>query len=66
MRISRIRLTEEASRLRPRKAGSPLGEPDEAKLLVDIAIRKTMYRRPVNLVFSAQPLTKPAAGMSFD
>ena len=25
-----------------------------------------MYRWPVNLVFSAQPLTKPAAGMSFD
>ncbi len=28
VRISRIRLTEEASRFRPRKAGCPLGKPN--------------------------------------
>ena len=66
MRISRIRLTGEASRLRPRKAGGPLGEPDQTKLVVDVAIRKTLDRRPLKLVLSAQPLTKPPAGMSFD
>ena len=66
VRISRIRLTEEASRPRPRKAGSPPGEPDQAQSLVDIAIRKTVDRRPVNLVFSAQPLTQPPASVSFD
>ena len=34
--------------------------------MVDVAIRKTVDRRPLELVLSAQPLTKPPAGMSFD
>ena len=66
VRISRIRLTEEASRPRPRKTGSPPREPDQAQLLVDIAIRKTVDRRPTKLAFPAQPLTEPPASMSFD
>jgi hypothetical protein len=33
-RISRIRLSEEVSRVRPRKTGGPLGEPDQTKLQV--------------------------------
>jgi len=66
MRISRIRLTEEASRLRPRKAGYPRLEPDQTKLVVDVAIRNTVDRRPLKLVLSAQPLTKPSAGVMFD
>ena len=34
--------------------------------MVDVAIRKTVGRRPLKLVLSAQPLTKPSAGMAFD
>src|SRR5690242_7769869 len=33
-RISRIRLSEKGSRCRPRKAGGPLGNPDQPKLLI--------------------------------
>ena len=34
VRISRIRLSEETSRFRPRKAARPLGKPDKTKRIV--------------------------------
>lgn len=34
--------------------------------MVDVAIRKTVDGRPLKLVLSAQPLTKPSVGVVFD
>ena len=46
MHVSRIRLTEEASRFRSRKAALPLSKPDKPKRGVQAFGRKSPKRRP--------------------
>src|SRR5580658_9762002 len=65
MQFSRTRLSEEASRFRPRKAARPPSEPDKTKLVVQASFRKPPGRRPCRLVFGTQPPTQPSASMSF-
>ena len=66
VRISRIRLPEEASRFRSREAALPLGKPDKSKRGVQALGRKSPEPRPRHFMFVAQPLTQPFAGMPLD
>ena len=65
MQISRIRLPEEVSRFRTRKAASPASKPNQPKRGVQAFGRKSPEAGPCHFVFNAQPLTKPLAGMLF-
>jgi len=63
VRFSRIRLSEKASRFRPRKAARSLSEPNQTK-----PIMKTRYREIPDgclrwFVFGAQPLAQPSTGV---
>jgi hypothetical protein len=64
-RYLRIRLSEETSRFRPRKAARPLRKPNKTKRIVQDFVRKPPGRRPCLFLFGTQPLTQPLAGMSF-
>src|SRR5215472_10240227 len=58
-RISRIRLSDKASRLRPRLAASPRGQADQAKMA--IKVREWIGPAPPvpDLVLVTQPPTQP-------
>ena len=62
-RISRIRLTEETSRFRPRKAVRSLSKANKTKPVVQDCCRKSPSCRPCHFVFGTQPLTQPLAGV---
>jgi len=64
MHISRIRLSLKTSRFRPRKTVRPLGQADEPKRRVQGRFRIFPGGPPCYLVFGAQPLTQPLAGVS--
>ena len=63
VQFSRIRLSEETSRFRPRKAACPLGEAGKSKRIVEDFVRKSPGRRSCHFVFGTQPLTQPSTGM---
>ena len=65
VRISRIRLSDKASCVRPRKAGGPLRKPDQTKLLVQSVVGIPRGSRARHFVFGAQPLAQPPARVSF-
>src|SRR5215467_125808 len=65
-RISRIRLSEKGSRLRPRKAACPSAKFDKAQHLMQGGNGKLLGCLPSQFVLGAQPLSQPLAGMSFD
>jgi len=50
MQISRTRLTEEVSRLRPRKVACPLLELDEPETVVKASFREFLGSRPCHLM----------------
>ena len=64
-RYSRIRLSEETSRFRPRKVGGSLRKPDQTKLLVQGVVGIRRGSRARHFVFGAQPLAQPPARVSF-
>ena len=59
VRISRIRLSEKASRSRPREVGRPSGQADQAQHVVQVPVRPRPRARTPHLVLDAQPLTQP-------
>src|SRR5437762_13715580 len=65
-RISRIRLSEEGSRFRPRKAACPSSKFDKAQYLMQGGNWKLLSCLPSQLVLGTQPLSQPLASMSFD
>ena len=58
-RVSRIRLSDEDSRVRPREAARPLLEPEQSQLLVQERVGEACRPLVRHLVFAAQPLTQP-------
>ena len=64
-RVSRIRLAENVSRGRPRKADRPPTKLDQPKLLMQGDFRILCGRRPSYLVLGTQPLPQPPTSMSF-
>ena len=57
VQISRIRLSEEASRCRPRKTGGSQLEPNQSKLRVQDVLRELLSSSSLYFVFDAQPLS---------
>src|SRR6266481_6080743 len=55
----------ESSRGRPRKTARPLGQPDEAKLIVQGGFWKLLDRRPLLVMFGTQPLSQPLTSVTF-
>ena len=62
-RVSRIRLPEETSRVRPRKAAFPCRETNQAKAGIQAGFRKLLHGRPHRLMLDTQPPTQPSTGV---
>ena len=65
-RYSRIRLSEETSRFRPRKVGGPLSEFDQAIFSMKDVIGVFSESSCPHLMFCAQPPTKPTSCVLID
>ena len=64
IRNSRIRLSDKASCVRPRKVACRPRQPNETQGIVDIFIRETCISPSMSLVFGLQPLAEPKPGVS--
>ena len=62
MRISRIRLSDKGSCLRPREGAGTRLKSDEAECLVEILVGEACGPRVRSLVLTPQPLTEPMPG----
>ena len=64
VRVSRIRLSDRRSRVRPRKVARPLRQPDEVERLVQVRIGEACGSPTLHLMLPSQPLAQPAGRVS--
>ena len=63
VRFSRIRLSDKASCVRPRKVACRPRQPNQTQGIVEIFIRETCISPGMSLVFGLQPLAEPKPGV---